>query len=51
MRDMLAKHGDFKTVEVSLKKWSQKTRRLQKEGGWYSKAYLESEAKWTKPGA
>ena len=46
---MLETHGDFKTVETVLKKWRIKMKKLIKSGGWYSKVYLEHEAKWTKP--
>ena len=48
---MLQKLGDFKAIEMALKRWKLKMKRLIKSGGWYTKVYLEHEAKWTKPSA
>ena len=51
LRELLMTHGSFSTVETHLKRWRLKMKRLRKLGGWYTKIYLENEAKWTKPGA
>ena len=50
-RALLQQHGSFGSVEMVLKRWKLKMKKLKKCGGWYTKIYLEHEAKWTKSGA
>ncbi|CAE7265711.1 unnamed protein product [Symbiodinium pilosum] len=48
LRSLLKEHGDFKTLEMEVKKWNRKTLSKLKQGGWYTKHYLISECHWTK---
>ena len=47
---MLKENGDFGTMEIMISKKSIKSDKKTQQGGWYSKAYLEKTAGWTKIG-
>lgn len=49
MRDLLKKHGDFKPVEIQLKKWKQTEHETNLGGRWCTKFYLENHCFYTKP--
>lgn len=42
------KHGEWKQVEVSIKRWHEKKVRFEKKGGWYTRVWLMAERHWTK---
>ena len=45
---MFKQHGDFGAMEVQISKKHVKSKADCIGGGWYTRAYLESQAKWTK---
>lgn len=45
---MLKENGDFKTMEVQVKKKHTRTDKETKGGGWYTKEYLQRVAFWSK---
>ena len=48
LRDLLREHGDFKQLEVQLKKTHLSKLTKARQGGWYTRAYLLSQCHWTK---
>lgn len=48
LRELLLKHGDFKTVEVEVEKISTQTAKNGVEGGWENKISLTKKG-WTEP--
>ena len=49
LRALLLKHGDFKRMEVAVKKVHRKVFGKTAKGGWYTRAYLMNHCHWTKP--
>ena len=47
LRDLLKKHGDFKSMEVQVRKWHKSTYGKSKEGMWVTKQYLLTVLHWT----
>ena len=45
---MFREHGSFGQLEVQVSKKSLKADRMKVDGGWYTRAYLENVAGWTK---
>ena len=45
---MFREHGSFGQLEVQVSKKSLKADRKKVDGGWYTRAYLENVAGWTK---
>jgi len=48
LRSLLQEHGDFKTVELQLSRWSKRVQSDDKKGRWVTKQYLMDEEKYTK---
>ena len=48
LHSLLKQNGDFKALEVAVKKWHKKMFGLSKSGGWYTKFYLQNQMHWTK---
>lgn len=47
---MFQEHGSFETMELQVKKKLSKSKELAKEGGHYTKHYLETKEGWSKWG-
>ena len=48
LREMLVKHGSFKSVECEIARWQKTTLDNSKLGGWLTRHYLVNEKHWTK---
>lgn len=48
LRNLLLKHGDFKTVEVHAKKYHRKLHQKLIQAGWYTRSHLQTICAWTK---
>lgn len=48
LRSLLQEHGDFKSVEIQLSRWSKRVQSDDKKGRWVTKQYLMDEEKYTK---
>lgn len=47
---MFQEHGSFETMEMQVKKKLNRSKELAKEGGYFTKHYLETKEGWTKWG-
>ncbi|CAE7455056.1 unnamed protein product, partial [Symbiodinium necroappetens] len=48
LTDLFNQHGSFSAMEVQVKKWSKSVLGKTRAGGWYTRAYLGTQAGWTK---
>ena len=48
LRKLLLEHGDWKSVEVTVKQWSEDSNKNQKVGGYVTKQWLMDNRSYTK---
>ena len=48
LHKMFKEHGSFSMMEMAVKKWHKQQTIKNKQGGWYTKHFLATNAGWTK---
>ena len=48
LRKLLVKHGNFKKVEIAVRRYYERKSRYEKKAGWYTRNVLMEKHSWTK---